>query len=178
MAQTVMSRDFGRQGFMLVSVLLITVILMTLGMTFLGKRSLQYRRAALFEAAAQARAFAESGLEDALIKFRWDLEYPPLSKEQNAFTYNDDFTAGGTRIGGYKVTLDGAKRFAPYSIWIITSVGDAGDNPNSPVALRTLQLEFDVSKFLRTDHTIHPPSDPAGNPYYYDVINFRDLGGL
>lgn len=168
-----------RKGFLLVSVLLITAILLTLGMTFLGKRSLQYRRSALFESAAQARAFAESGLEDALIKFRWDLEYPPLSKDQHAFTYNDDFTASdGSRIGGFKVTLDGSKRFPPYSIWVITSVGDVGEDPDKPVALRTLQLEFDVAKHYRTDHTIHPPSDGATNPFYYQVINFRDLGGL
>ena len=166
------------RGFMLVSVLLITMLLLTLGMTFLGKRAIQYRRAALYEAGAQARAYAESGLEDALIKFRWDLEFPPLSKDQRAFTYTEDFVEDGNRLGGYKVTLGGNRRCAPYAIWLITSEGDVGEDPSKPKALRTLEIEFDVSKHLRGDLDYHPPSDGATNPYFYDVINFRDLGGL
>jgi hypothetical protein len=168
----------GSTGFLLVSVLLISIIVLTLGMTFLGKRAVQYRRAALFEAAAQARAYAESGLEDALIKFRWDLEFPPLSKDQHAFTYTKDFVSGTDRIGGYKVILDGDRRFPPYKIWIVTATGDVGGDPLKPTALRTLQLEFDVSKHPRGDISYHAPSASATNPFYYKVINFRDLGGL
>lgn len=173
MRQTVRQR-----AFLLVSVLLIAVLILTLGVTFMSRRALQYRRAALWEAASQARAFAESGLEDALAKFRRDLEFPPLSKDQQAFTYSDDILDGPTRLGGFKVTLDGSKRFPPYKIWIVTSQGDTGDDPRNPMALRTLQLEIDVSKHQRGDSAFYTPSHAATNPFYYKVLDFRDLGGL
>ncbi len=168
-----------KRAFLLVSVLLISVLLLTLGMTFMSRRALQYRRAGLWEAASQARSFAESGLEDALAKFRRDLEFPPLSKDQTAFTYSDDILDdSGTRLGGFKVTLDGSKRFAPYTIWIITSQGDTGEDPLDPLALRTLRIELDVSKHVRGDTAFYVPSHAATNPFYYEVLDFRDLGGL
>jgi hypothetical protein len=177
-----------RDGFLLISVLLITILLLTLGLTFLSQRSLQYRRAVLFENATQARAFAESGLDDALTKFRWDLEFPPLAKDQDSFTYTEEIVADGARVGGYRVTLEGRKRFPPHCIWIIRSVGEAGSNPTRPVAQRTLQLELDVAPRLRDDTTTtlyeifrtHPdaPNTPPNNPNYFRVIHFQDLGGL
>lgn len=160
-----------RRGFLLVSVLLITLILLTLGLTFLGKKAIQYRRAGLYEQAAIARSLAESGLEDALAKLRRDLEFPPLSKDQEAFSYSETVKVGSDRIGSYQVTLDGARRFPPYQIWIITSQGESGGDATSPLAKRALRIEFDVSLQMRDD-------DSVVNPYYFKVINFEDLGGL
>lgn len=162
----------GRRGFLLVSVLLITMILLTLGLTFLGKRALQYRRASLAEQAAYARALAESGLDDALTKLRRDLEFPPLARDQAAFSYTEEVNAdSGERLGAYRVTIDGNHRFPPYSVWVITSVGESGADPAKPLATRTLRLEFDLSAGLRGE-------PDKGNPNYYQVINFEDLGGL
>lgn len=160
-----------RRGFLLVTVLLITMILLTLGLTFLGKRSIQYRRATLYESAARARALAESGLEDALSKLRRDIEFPPLSKDQTAFSYVEEVRAGGERIGSYRVTLDGRKRYAPYAVWLITSQGEAGSDPANPLSIRTLRIEVDIHEKNRLDKTL-------SNPYYYDIINFQDMGGL
>lgn len=166
------------RGFLLVSVLLITMILLSLGLTFLSKRSIQYRRAAFAEQAAMARALAESGMEDALTKFQRDLEFPPLSKDQNSFSYSEEVTVGGTYSGAYRVTLDGSRRFPPYSIWTINVQGESGPNPMRPVAARTLRAEFDVSRHARNDPGPFALNDPATNLFYYKIINFQDLGGL
>ena len=159
------------RGFLLVSVLLITMILLTLGLTFLGKRAIQYRRAAMYESAARARALAESGLEDALCKLRRDIEFPPLSKDQEVFSYVEEIEVGGERIGAYRVILDGKKRFAPYAVWLVTSQGEAGSDAANPSSTRTLRAEVDVYAKDRTDKTLK-------NAFYYDVINFQDMGGL
>lgn len=163
---------------MLVSVLLITLILITLGLAFLGKRAIQYRRAAAYEQAVRARALAESGLEDALTKLRRDLEFPPLSKDQSAFSYTEQVTLGAERIGSYRVTLDGRWRFPPYSIWVITSQGEVGGVATNPSAKRSYRAEFDVSKHQRNDPTPRSESQNPTNPYFFQVINFQDLGGL
>lgn len=160
-----------RRGFLLVSVLLITMILLTLGLTFLGKRAIQYRRATLAEQAAYARALAESGLDDALTKLRRDLEFPPLARDQEALSYTEEVKVEGERVGAYRVTVDGTYRFPPYSVWVITSVGESGDKPGKPIATRTLRVEFDISAGLRGQPEV-------ANPYYFSVINFQDMGGL
>lgn len=159
------------KGFLLASVLMITMILMTLGLTFLGKRAIQYRRVALIESAAQARALAESGLEDALSKLRRDIEFPPLSKDQNVFSYVEEVIVEGERVGAFRVTMDGSRRYVPVAVWLITVQGEVGEDPQNPVALRSLRAEIDISEDDRTDKT-------QRNPYYYNIINFQDLGGL
>jgi Tfp pilus assembly protein PilX len=166
-----MDQEMRPRGFLLVSVLLITTLLLTLGLTFLGKRAIQYRRAAMYESAARARALAESGLEDALCKLRRDIEFPPLSKDQNVFSYVEEVEVAGDRIGAYRVTLDGSKRYAPYGVWLITSQGEAGGTPANPASVRTFRAEVDVYRLDRIDKTLN-------NAYYYDVINFQDMGGL
>ena len=160
-----------RRGFLLVSVLLITMILLTLGLTFLGKRAIQYRRAALVEQASRARALAESGLDEALAKLRRDIEFPPLSKDQNVFSYAEEIEVEGERVGSYRVTLDGTRRFVPYAVWVITCQGEAGADARHPDAVRTLRIEVDIHPKKRTNKAV-------ANPYYYDIINFEDLGGL
>lgn len=160
-----------QRGFLLVSVLLISIILLVLGMTFLGKRTIQYRRATLFEEAARARALADAGLEDCLAKLRRDLEFPPLSKDQTVFSYAEEVVVGGTRVGRFRVVMDGTRRFAPFGIWLITSHGEAGSDPQNPTSVRTYRAEVDIYPHDRSNKA-------AGNPYYYDIINFQDMGGL
>lgn len=153
------------------SVLLITMILLVLGVTFLGKRTLQYRRAAMFEESARAKALAESGLEDALAKMRRDIEFPPLSKDQMVFSYTEELVVDGERVGCFRVTMDGTRRYVPYSVWVITSQGEAGPDPNKPTAIRGFRAEVDV-------HPKNRSNKAMPNNYYFDVINFQDLGGL
>lgn len=152
-----------RRGFLLVSALLITLILLTLGLTFLGKRSVQYRRVAAAEASAQARALAESGLEDALLKLRRDLEFPPVRQDQSSFTYTEEVNFDSQRLGGYQVTIDASFRQHPFRILTIRATGMAGPDPNQPTAKRTIEAEFDVHTQRET---------------YYHLINYQDLGGL
>lgn len=157
-----------RRGFLLVSVLLITVLLLIMGLAFLGKRAMQYRRAALAETAAQARALAASGLEDTLAKFSTDLEFPPLSNDQDVMTYTEEVSVGGRDVGSYTVTIDGTHRNPPYSVWVVTSRGEVG---RPVVATRILKMEVDLSSKRRDA----PTSD---NPDYYRVVNFQDEGSL
>ncbi len=165
-----MDKSVKEHGFLLVSVLLITIILFTVGLAFLGKRAIQYRRAATRERSAQAKALAESGLEDALAKLRRDLEFPPLSADQRTFSYSEVVRRGGVTVGSYSVTVDGTYRFPPFLIWVITTEGIIGES-TSPQARRTLRAEFDISTHLRNNPSTH-------NPHYYKVIEFQDLGGL
>ena len=156
------------RGFLLVSVLLITVLLLIMGLAFLGKRAVQYRRAALAETAAQARALAASGLEDALAKFSTDLEFPPLSADQDVMTYTEEVSVGGRDVGSYTVTIDGTHRTSPHSVWVISSRGEVG---RPAVAARILKMEIDFSSKRRDDPTVD-------NPDYYHVVNFQDEGSL
>lgn len=152
-----------RRGFLLISALLITVILLTLGLSFLGKRSVQYRRVAALEASTQARELAESGLEDALLKLRRDIDFPPVRLDQTVFTYTEDVDFDATRLGGYQVSIDATYRQFPFRVLIIRSTGMAGSDPNQPTARRTVQAEFDIDPTRAT---------------YYQLINYQDLGGL
>lgn len=152
-----------RRGFLLISALLITVILLTLGLSFLGKRSTQYRRVAAVEASTQARELAESGLEDALLKFRRDIEFPPVRVDQTVFTYTEEVVIDSERLGGYQVSIDATYRQYPFRMLIIRSIGMAGPDPEHPTARRMIQAEFDIDPTRET---------------YYQLLNYQDLGGL
>ncbi|MFA5504582.1 MAG: hypothetical protein WC314_13245 [Vulcanimicrobiota bacterium] len=161
-----------KKGFLLVTVLLLTVVLITAGLAFLGKRAVQYRRAALLEASSQARALAEAGLEDAMIKFRRDLEFPPLSLDQSEFTYTESFQdADGDTLGYYTVTIDGSYRDPPYLFLIVSAEGRVGADPIKPLASRTLRVEIDLDLFAAG-------APDTFNPYFRAVRNFEDLGGI
>lgn len=161
------------RGFLLVSVLLITIILLTLGLAFLGKRAIQYRRVLHYEQAAQAKELAESGMNDVLLKLERDIDFPPIAVDQSAFSYTEEVNIGGQRVGTYRVTIDGAYRFRPYSIWILTSEGLVGPNPAKPLARRKFRAEFDLQPYSRLTGDV-----TEKNPFYYTVIQFQDLGGL
>lgn len=157
---------------------MISMILLCLGLTFLGKRAIQYRRAAYAEKAALARCLAESGLDDAFTKFRRDIEFPPLSRDQKTFSYSEEMTVDGEPIGSYRVTLDGSRRLRPHCIWVITVQGVAGADPFKPDATRILRAEIDVEKHGRSDTSVHDYAEEPTNTNFYHIINFEDLGGL
>jgi hypothetical protein len=153
---------------------MLTILLFVLGLSFLGKRAAQYRRTGQAVLAAQAKALAEAGLEDVLLKLERDLLFPQLSIDQQGFTYSEELTDGGVRVGSYTITLDGRYREEPYLILIVTSLGEAGDDPARPTAQRAIAAEIDLSIIERIDDNGNGVLDP--NPYYRKVINFNDLG--
>ncbi|MCA9791563.1 MAG: hypothetical protein KC910_07195 [Candidatus Eremiobacteraeota bacterium] len=159
-----------KRGFLLVTVLLLCVVLLILGLTFLGKRAVQYRRASLAERSLTARGLAEAGMADALLKLQRDLHFPPINVDQSVFSYSEEMTENGRRVGSYTVTIDSTYRNPPFSILILYSEGQVGQDPNRPVAQRRFRAEFDLSAQRRDD-------DTQPNPYYYQLINFQDLGG-
>ena len=160
------------RGFLLVSVLLISIVLITVGLAFLGKRAVQYRRAAMLEASAHSRALAEAGMEDAMIKFRRDLEFPQMSLDQSEFSYTESVKGIDDEIlGYYTVTIDGRFRDPPYLLLIVTSEERSGPDPTNPLATRTFRAEIDQDLFL--------PTVPLSlNPYFRAIRNFEDLGGI
>lgn len=153
---------------------MLTLLLFVLGLSFLGKRATQYRRTNHAALAAQAKALAEAGMEDALLKFQRDLSFPPISTDQASFSYAEEMTDGGVRVGSYTVTISGTYREEPYLVLLITAVGEAGDDPAMPAARRAMVAEVDISKLERIDTDSDGIFDP--NPYYRRVINFNDLG--
>lgn len=159
-----------RRGFLLVTVLLLLLILLILGLTFIGRKAIQYRRASLAEQSLAARCLAEAGMEEALLKLQRDLLFPPLTKDQKRYSYTEEVSVAGERVGSYTVTVDGSYRNQPYGILVLHSLGSLGPPGEPPVAVRAIRVEFDVSPELRDGS-----GDP--NPYYYTVINWQDLGG-
>jgi len=161
-----------RSGFLLVAALLISIILLTMGMALLGTRVTQYKSALLVAPAAQARAIAEAGMEDAKIKLEKDLLFPPPgADEQTSFTYAEPFTDvdGTSVLGSYTVTVDIAKKNGPFFIYRLTSTSVVG-SAEKPTAMRTITAELDVSPRVR--------GGSMTNPGYYKLINWQDLGGL
>jgi hypothetical protein len=73
------------------------------------------------------------------------------------------------------VTFDGTYRHAPYQIWLLTCLGEAGADPARPEARRILKAEIDISRKERVDHGSDGDLD-EDNPFYRRVLNFNDLG--
>jgi hypothetical protein len=155
------------RGFILVLTLMLCTLLMVLGMGLLGSRSAQYRGAAGDLLAAEARALAEAGLEDARVKLDKDLFFPPpTSAEQLEFSYQEAVSAqdDGTVVGFYRVVLDLSRLESPAapdvghpSLYLVTSTGSLGPDPTKPLARVTLRMEVDVDEGTRP---FNPPTRP------------------
>jgi Tfp pilus assembly protein PilX len=166
-----------KRGFLLILSLLIVLLLFVLGLSFLGKRATQYQRVSSAQEAAQSRALAQAGMEDAIMKLERDLLFPPLSEDQAVISYTEELVAGGARIGAYTVTIDGRYRSAPYLFLLVTAVGESGPDAGSANTRRTFTAEIDLSLLERYDYDSDGDFDDP-NPYYRKVINFNDLGGF
>ena len=98
----------GHRAFLLITVLLLCVILLTMGLAFLGSRNSLYSATLQAGLAAQARALARSGLEDARVKLNKDLKFPVEGGTgQNFYVYTEEaFDGGPNPIGSYRVEVD------------------------------------------------------------------------
>jgi hypothetical protein len=157
--------SFGKRGSTLIAVLLLISLLLVGGLGLLGRKALEYDRVAEEATACQALALAQSGLEDALVKFGKDPSFPPLAgADQTRLTYSEDVyrTDGSTLVGRYTVTIDRKLAPAPSYVALITSVGTIGPEA-SPISRHTVSAELNLK---------------PGEPTYFKLLNFQDLGGL
>lgn len=146
-----------RRAFVLVMVLLICSLLLTMGLGYLGSRVGQYQSSMQSVQAAQARAVARAGFEDARAKLNRDAAFPPApGVEQNTFSYTETLLdASGQPAGTYRVVIDSTYSAPPYSVLCLTCTGWAG------AATHTYRAYLDV----------HP-----GSPGYFSVTRWDDLG--
>lgn len=158
-----------RRGITLVTSLLFLSLLMVMGLAFLSKRVGQYRGALAIRSAAQARAIAMAGLEDARVKLDKDFAFPPQgSTEQLSFNYSEPMRdIAGTEVGSYTVTVDRSLSKWPYAVVRLTSIGTLGP-VDDPLARRRLYAEVDISPTRRGT------TDPNENLHRF--INFQDGG--
>ncbi len=157
------------RGFLLISSLLLCVLLLTLGLGIMGSRSRFYEASSQNRRAAQARALAEAGFEDARVKLMKDYDFPPLGADDQAlFSYHEAMpdVGGGPVIGGYVVTLDSTYRQPPYRVERITATGYLGPRDN-PTAVHKIEAELDLSQTDR--QTGAPP-----NPNLFQLLNYRE----
>lgn len=147
-----------RRGSTLVAALLVSLVLLIASLGFLGQRAAQNRAAVALILKVQARALAESGIEDALQKLSKDGRFPPLfADKQTCFTYLETVTnASGAVVGDYTVSVDTTHLQAPYCILKLTSTGRLGPKPNTPQAEMQLTAEVDLSPFVRGTNTANP----------------------
>lgn len=152
-----------RRGFVLLLCVLLALIILALGMGLLAGNAAGYSGAAQARRAAQARAVAEAGLEDARLKLERDVDFPlPGSGDEKTFSYSEDFPdASGNAWGSYEVTIDSTWLKA-YSVLVVTSVGTVRYGPDD-VARRKLTAEMDVS---------------TTRGHLYQYVNIRDEGSL
>lgn len=161
-----------RQGVSLLLVLQISILMFILALGVLTVQSRAYAQAHALQLSEQARALAEAGLEDALLKLERDPLFPPLmTPDQVEFTYHETLIrSDGTPAGSYRVTLDTSRQDAPYYLLRILARGRIGPD-SAPLAERVLSLDIDLSAEDRTN-----PSQP--NPRLWTVLHFHDWDGV
>lgn len=160
-----------RRAFMVMLVMLLSLLLFVMGMGFLGKRSAQYSGAISRMKAAQARALAQAGLEDARVKLEKDLFFPPPGdRDQTLFSYTEEVKDdAGAIVGYYTVTLDSRYRHAPDppdesypSVILVEAIGSLGADSQRPDAVVHLKMEVDLDDGKRNvaGRDPIPPSQP------------------
>ncbi|MEW6282898.1 MAG: hypothetical protein AB1758_30075 [Candidatus Eremiobacterota bacterium] len=163
----------GTRAFLLVIVVLLSIVLLILGLGFLGKRSAQYAGSRYGVEAAQARAIALAGLEDARVKLSKDLRFPPPGAvDQLSFTYTETFfdLDGTTPVGSCTVTVLTHHSGAPYRVLQVTSVGVVGP-ADEPSARRRITAELDISPTVRGGGAVP-------NPGFFQWMNWTDEGSF
>jgi hypothetical protein len=158
-------------------VLFLLVILVTMGFGFLGSRVGEYQSTAQAVLAAQARALARSGIEDARTKFNRDpLFPPPAGLNQTYFAYTEnvfDVSTPPNYLGAYKVTIDLTYYLGPNlgGYFSITSIGGAGGTApgKPPLATHAYRAYLNGG----TGVPVWPTPPPAK---YFEIVRFDDLG--
>ena len=157
-----------RRGFLLIMCLLMASLVLVMGMGFLSGGSPRYNGAIQARTAAQARALADAGMEDARVKMQKDPLFPPPGDSgQTIFCYRENVTdiTNTTVVGAYVVTVDTTYLKPPYCVALVTSQGLFGVNPASPEGSYVLHAEFDM-------HPINPAAPNPRDPNYARIVNW------
>lgn len=158
----------GRRAYVLVMVMFVSLVLIVSGVAYLSAQSRNYQAAVSTIQASQARALAESGIEDARSKLEKDPRFPPPAEEnQTVFSYGERLTdiGGAGTVGTFDVSVDVTLSQAPYYLVVVRSEGRLGIGQPSYV----IRAEIDVCPHDRTD-----ADDP--NPDAYRIINRVEEG--
>ena len=173
-------------------VLFLLVILVTMGFGFLGSRVGEYQSTAQAALAAQARALARAGIEDARTKFNRDMNFPPpAGVNETMFSYTENLSDVSTPpnyLGFYKVTVDSTfyRGAASGGYYTITSIGGAGVGPAPPGAsswpppgppwppasTHAYRVYLNLNPGVQVWTS---PSTPIP-PTYFQVVRLDDLG--
>ena len=135
-----------RRGLLIPCLLLLTLMLI-LCIAQLGRQPFHYQAARSSALAAQARALAESGLEDFRSKWSRDPNFPPEPPAGiSLFTYSDDIFDPDTWLlqGSYRVTCEIRYRSAPYQLLLVRSQGILGGTSDL-VSSYTIEATLDIS---------------------------------
>ena len=153
------------RGSTLVVALLMISVLLVSGLGFLNQRRSQYEMAQKAGLQSAARALAEAGIEDFKAKLQRHVAFPPVAgEEQKAFEYIEPLeNSAGEVIGTYEVSVDYRYITSPFRVYLVRSTGRLGDIAD-PDATRTLEIEVDIHEETHTGT-------------YFEVVNWRDLGG-
>ncbi|MFN8614097.1 MAG: hypothetical protein U0931_41580 [Vulcanimicrobiota bacterium] len=142
-----------RGGLALVLSLLLCAFLLVVGLALMTRQSQRYRDQGLAGRSAQALALAEAGLQDALLKVRCDINFPPLPQsDPPEFCYTEEVTG----VGRYQVTVQTQALREPYWVLKVRSRGSVGPL-SEPGAQQTLVGEIDCSPRLRSDKKSQNP---------------------
>lgn len=154
-----------QRGSALVAVLLLITLILVAGLGLMSRKIVEYRRLQVDQNSAQALLLAQSGLQDALLKYGKDISFPPPSSaDQTLFRYTEELyrTDGATSVGRYSVTVDDSLDTQALRVVLITSVGTVGPE-EAPVARHTVKAELDMNPARAT---------------YMKLLNYQDMGGL
>lgn len=148
----------GRRRGMLIPVLFLITFMLVLCLAELGRQPDEYRAAQSAALSAQARTLAESGMEDFRLKWTHDYDFPPEYPEgSDLFTYMEEVRDFQTNqvIGYYRISVQGAWRWAPYEVLKVTSEGVVGASDN-PTCIFGIQGLFDIKPENRTGAGANP----------------------
>ncbi len=136
-------------------------ILLAFGLAFLSRSSAQYEGALASARAVEARQLARASLERVQARLNKDLEYPPRGAvDQESFSYVDRYSNGTVRV-----TLDLRYLEPPYEVLVVRCQALVG-RPETPLARRSLEAEFDLAEFER--------GTTSPNPARFRLIRLRD----
>jgi hypothetical protein len=141
-----------RRGSALLIALMVAVIIFVAGIALVFQFRSDYQQRIQSSQWAQAKAFAQAGLEDFRVKLERDFNFPPRSDvEQTIFEYREQIAPEG----GFQVRSDVSLRRDPWQLVLVRSRGYFG-SVESPTLIVALEGEFDVSPVVRGSTTLNP----------------------
>lgn len=141
-------KNANRRGSALVFALLISLLLAVVGLYLIGTRRGAYANARASVHQAQARALAQAGMEDMLVKLAKDAFFPTgVPDEQKVFSYQEalpDPADPDRPLGVYQCTIDRSRETE--QLIFLLSVGTTG-TVQAPLARYKVAAVLDLATF-------------------------------